>query len=113
MGRIPGLGAMLLLAGLVGCGGAAHAPATDQAVAWVNDGAVLLDVRTPGEFASGHLDGAVNIPVDELADRLGEIEGDQVVVYCRSGHRSAKAAAVLEGAGKQVTDLGAMGNWPD
>ncbi len=79
-------------------------------------GAVLLDVRTPAEYAEKHIDGAVNIPVQELASRLDEVGPRErpVVVYCRSGHRAAKAAAMLREAGfTQVHDLGAMSRWPD
>ena len=77
-------------------------------------GALLLDVRTPAEFAQGHLPGALNIPVVELPDRLAELGGPDrdVVVYCRSGMRSARAATVLRRAGyRAVHDLGAMNNW--
>lgn len=74
------------------------------------DGALVLDVRTREEFASGHVLGAVNIPVQELAARIVEV-GDRsrrVVVYCRSGGRSASAAGILEKAGYRVDDLGPM-----
>jgi phage shock protein E len=77
-------------------------------------GALLLDVRTPAEFAQGHLPGARNIPVAELPDRLAELDDParDIVVYCRSGMRSARAAAVLRRAGhRAVHDLGAMTNW--
>ena len=75
-------------------------------------GATLLDVRSPAEFAAGHLDGAVLVPVDELDARLGELPHDRpVVVYCRSGGRSARAASLLAAAGYEVHDLGGMGNW--
>jgi rhodanese-related sulfurtransferase len=80
----------------------------------VADGARLLDVRTPGEFASGHLDGALNIPVDQLSARLAEVGPAEraVVVYCRSGARSARAAGILKAAGyARVADLGSMSRW--
>lgn len=78
-------------------------------------GALLLDVRTPAEFADGHIPGAVNIPVQELAQRAGELpdRDRQIVVYCRSGRRSADAARWLEQRGHgRVIDLGGMSNWP-
>ena len=87
---------------------------SQQAHALVDGGALLLDVRTPGEFASGHIDGAVNIPVQDLANRLGEIKDKQrdIVVYCRSGGRSAQAKQVLSANGyTAVHDLGGMGRW--
>lgn len=80
----------------------------------VAGGAKLLDVRTSGEFGSGHLAGALNIPVDVLAGRLAEL-GDKdvpVVVYCRSGARSARASQILTAAGfHSVADLGGMHRW--
>jgi rhodanese-related sulfurtransferase len=80
--------------------------------ALVGAGATLLDVRSPAEFAAGHLDGAVLVPVDELGARLAEVPRDRpVVVYCRSGGRSARAAALLAAAGYEVHDLGAMASW--
>lgn len=80
----------------------------------VSDGGLLLDVRTDGEFAAGHLPGAVNIPVGQLASRRKELgpRGRAIVVYCRSGARSGAAARILRGADeRRVEDLGPMSNW--
>jgi phage shock protein E len=80
----------------------------------VEQGAALIDVRTPGEYAAGHLDGARNIPVAELKGRLTEVgpKDQPVVVYCASGARSAAAASALQQAGfATVLDLGGIGNW--
>lgn len=76
-------------------------------------GHVLLDVRTPAEFASGHIPGAINIAVEELPQRLAEVpKGQPVVVYCRSGNRSANALRILTGAGfSPVFDLGGIVDW--
>ena len=77
-------------------------------------GATLLDVRTPEEFAAGHLPGARNIPVDELGGRLDEVgpRDRPIVVYCASGVRAASAARTLAGAGfTRVHDLGPMSAW--
>jgi rhodanese-related sulfurtransferase len=63
---------------------------------------VLVDVRSPEEFAAGHIPGAVNIPVDQVAGRLDEFRafGDrEIVLYCRSGRRAGQAAEVLSAAG--------------
>lgn len=61
---------------------------------------VILDVRTVAEFAEGHIEGAVNIPVQELSVRLDELSrDDELLVYCRSGNRSAQAAEILVEAG--------------
>jgi phage shock protein E len=80
----------------------------------VAHGAMLLDVRTAEEFRAGHLDGALNVPVQQLMQRIAEL-GDRsrtIVVYCRSGNRSALAAELLRTQGYQhVYDLGAMLNW--
>ena len=80
----------------------------------VQAGAKLVDVRTPQEYAAGHIPGAVNIPVQEMDARLAEFgpKDGVVVVYCRSGARSATAKQKLEAAGyKTVHNLGAMSNW--
>lgn len=78
----------------------------------VDEGALLLDVRSPGEVSRGCLPGAKNIPVQSLSGRLGELEKDRaVVVYCASGMRSSRAAGVLKGAGFDVHDLGPMSAW--
>jgi len=74
---------------------------------------LLIDVRTPEEFASGHISGAVNIPVESLQSRLSEVSNVQpIVVYCRSGNRSATASQILEQAGySNVYDLGGIIDW--
>jgi phage shock protein E len=85
-----------------------------QARKLVDGGARLVDVRTPAEFAAGHIPGAVNIPLQELEQRLGEFEPKHapIVVYCRSGNRSSSAARTLKAAGyAAVHDLGAMSRW--
>lgn len=81
--------------------------------ALVAEGAQLLDVRTPAEFSAGHAPGAKNVPVDELAARLPELAygSRQVVVYCRSGARSARAAQMLRAAGYEVVDIGSLDAW--
>ena len=65
------------------------------------DGSVtLLDTRTVGEYSRGHIEGFINIPVDELRERIGEIEaGKPVYVICQSGLRSYIATRILEGEG--------------
>ena len=80
----------------------------------VAKGAILLDVRSPGEFSGGHIEGAISIPVQELSGRVDEL-GDkmgQIVVYCQSGNRSAMAKRLLESNGfANVHDLGGIGQW--
>lgn len=73
-----------------------------ERLAWGDQALVVLDVRTAAEYAEGHVPGAQNIPHTELAARIAELEDARardVVVYCRSGSRSAQALAVLEAAG--------------
>lgn len=67
----------------------------------------LVDVRTPHEFAGGHIPGAVNIPVDELRSRLGELPRDrEVAVYCQVGQRGYLATRILAQASFKVANLG-------
>lgn len=80
----------------------------------VEGGALLVDVRSPAEFAGGHLDGAKSIPVGELEARISELgaKDRDIVVYCASGARSGSAKRALESAGfTSVHDLGAMSRW--
>jgi rhodanese-related sulfurtransferase len=63
---------------------------------------VVLDVRTPEEYAAGHVPGAVNVPHDQVEARIAELaplRDKDVVVYCRSGKRAGMALGVLEKAG--------------
>lgn len=66
------------------------------------DDLVVLDVRTPVEYAAGHVPGAINISYDQLETRIGELDGarsKQVIVYCRSGRRTALALQILQANG--------------
>lgn len=91
-----------------------RAPRIEGREAWRlvrEDDALLLDVRTPAEFAGGHAEGAINIAVQELSRRLGEVPSDRpIVVYCAAGGRSASAAQMLAGAGRTVYDAGGIAN---
>jgi rhodanese-related sulfurtransferase len=61
---------------------------------------VILDVRTVSEYNDGHIEGAINIPVEELANRLSELnKNDELLVYCRTGNRSTTAVNILKDAG--------------
>lgn len=107
----------------LGCSaGASATPTTREPVhasgaeahALVAGGATLLDVRSQSEYDARHIEGAMLIPVDELAGRVAEVPRDRpVVVYCRSGGRSARAAALLAGEGYEVHDLGPMDAWDE
>ena len=75
------------------------------------ENAVLLDVRTNEEYAAGHIEGSIHLPVGEI-DRAGTVIADKdvpVYVYCRSGKRSERAAAYLKGNGyTKVNDIGGI-----
>ena len=85
-----------------------------QARSLVKDGAKLVDVRTPAEYGGGHIEGAINIPLDQLAGRMTELgdKAEPIIVYCRSGGRSGKAKQQLQAAGfEEVYNLGPMTAW--
>lgn len=85
----------------------------EQVQAFLDEGATVVDVRSPAEFASGHHASAINIPVDQIASRASELgKGSKVVLYCRSGARSARAAQILKGQGFQVLDAGTQARIP-
>jgi hydroxyacylglutathione hydrolase len=78
------------------------------------DAPLVVDVRSPGEWKAGHIDGAINAPLSRLADDLDRLPADRpLVVYCTSGYRSAIAASVLRRAGRtDVADLvGGLEAW--
>lgn len=67
----------------------------------VQQGAVIIDVRTAGEYNAGHIKGSLNIPVDRIASKIEEIKkkGKPVITCCRSGARSGMAAGILKKQG--------------
>ena len=72
--------------------------APEVALVKVNSGALLVDVRRPDEFSAGHLNGAINIPHDQVEGRIQEFGKDksrEIVLYCRSGHRAGIAQETL------------------
>ena len=76
----------------------------------INSGAQIIDVRTPGEFAGGHVKGSVNIPLNELPRKLSSIKKDKpVITCCASGMRSASAASILKSNG--YTEVYNGGSW--
>lgn len=86
----------------------------DDAKELLKGKAVLLDVRPSQEFASGHLRGAINIPIDELAERLDELPRDrQIITYCRGEYClfADEAAELLRTKGYDVVRL--EGGWPE
>ncbi len=75
----------------------------------VDAGAIIVDVRTVAEFNSGHIKGAINIPVDVIAKKANELKqkGKPVITCCRSGARSGMAVSVLTKAGIEAYNGGA------
>lgn len=65
------------------------------------EGTLILDVRTPGEFASGHIAGSVNVPLDSLPSKMAGIKSQNktIIAVCRSGSRSGMAVTLLKNAG--------------
>jgi rhodanese-related sulfurtransferase len=78
-----------------------------------SDGALVLDVREPDEFRSGHIKGATLIPLGDLGERLAELPKSQdIVVVCASGSRSGAATRYLVSAGYKAFNLrGGMSAW--
>jgi len=76
----------------------------------IANGAVIIDVRTPGEFAGGHAQGAVNIPLNVLPAKLGSLDKSKpFVLCCASGMRSGSACSLLKQNG--FTQVYNAGSW--
>lgn len=122
-------GLVMATLGASGCGGSSAS--SDQAAAaasvisqrvsgaqgkeLVDRGAIVIDVRTPAEFAAGHVPGALLIDVSAptFAGQIADLDRDQAyVVYCRSGNRSAVAISQMLGAGfTELYDMGPLTAW--
>ncbi len=85
-------------------------PKTDYA-ALVKQGAVILDVRSKGEYAGGHIKGSINISVDTLHNNIGKLKDKNkpVITCCASGMRSASAKSILKSHG--FTNVYNGGGW--
>lgn len=126
--------AVLALTGLSACGGAdddasapagsadaAPAPGEASATAALEAGATVIDVRTPEEYAAGHVEGArlIDVQSESFDDEVATLDPELTyVVYCRSGNRSAQAAGRMAAAGFTVLDGGALDDmtaagWPE
>jgi rhodanese-related sulfurtransferase len=92
-----------------------HANAGDVpsvAVSQIPEDAALLDVREQDEWAAGHAPDAVHIPLAEIPGRLDELPTGEMYVICRSGGRSARAAAYLNSGGYTAVNVaGGMQSW--
>lgn len=80
-----------------------------------NENYLIVDVRTPSEYAEGHIPGAVNVPNEEIKDKMPEglPDKDQILLlYCRTGIRSREAAGKLAGIGyTKVNEFGRINSW--
>ncbi|MBE6150281.1 MAG: rhodanese-like domain-containing protein [Firmicutes bacterium] len=92
----------------------------DKAMELMNDGALLVDVRSLIEYNQGHIDKAINIDVQDILNMTDSLvyenanisKDKKIIVYCRSGSRSSSAASKLIELGyKNVYDLGSIDNW--
>ncbi|WP_038045985.1 rhodanese-like domain-containing protein [Thermus caliditerrae] len=94
--------ALLPLVLLAACGpkGSYQNVGPEELYRALESGAVVVDVRTPQEFAAGHVPGAINLPVEAIASWADQVPKDKpVYLYCRSGNRSRQAAEYLKKKG--------------
>ena len=94
-----------------------QASGTTQTLQWddldaaLTEGVTLIDVRDPSEYESGHIPGAINIPLNRLRDRLAEVP-DNVIVHCQVGQRGHTASRILRQHGRSVRNLdGGFKTW--
>lgn len=78
-----------------------NAPKTENVIKkQIKESAMIVDVRTPKEFAEGSFKGAINIPLDEVESRIDEFKNQKnIIIFCRSGKRSEKAIGILANNG--------------
>ena len=113
--------ALMLVSLLVGCNGNNKrsyeqiTPAEAKALMDSEEGYIILDVRTPEEFAAGHIAGAILIPDYEIGEKAESILTDKdqlILVYCRSGRRSKNAANELATLGyTNIKEFGGINDW--
>ena len=114
--------ALMLIPLLIGCNGGNSknayeqiTPAEAKALMDSEEGYIILDVRTPEEFAEGHIEGAILIPDYEIGEKAESILSDKeqlILVYCRSGRRSKNAANELATLGyTNIKEFGGINDW--
>ena len=74
------------------------------------NGAVVVDVRTPQEYKSGHVNGSINIPLNLLNHKIDTLKNKEVILVCRSGARAGQAKSILESNGITAHNAGAWQN---
>ena len=112
---------LMLISLLVGCNGNNKSsyeqitPAEAKALMDSEEGYIILDVRTPEEFAERHIEGAILIPDYEIGEKAESILTDKeqlILVYCRSGRRSKNAANELATLGyTNIKEFGGINDW--
>lgn len=87
-------------------------PSTEDLQSFVDRGAVIIDVRTKGEYQSGHAKNSKNIPLNRISAEAGKIKAmnKPIIVCCRSGARSGQAAGILKAKGVEVINGGPWNN---
>lgn len=76
----------------------------------IKDGAIIVDVRSTGEYASGHIKGSMNIPLDQLSGKINKLDKSKpIITCCASGMRSASAKGMLKSKG--FTEVHNGGSW--
>jgi phage shock protein E len=107
---------LLLIIGFLLIKRLGQVPKTD-AIGLLQNGALLLDVRSPSEFTSDRVEGAINVPLDSLETKISTVAPDKnqpILVHCLSGTRSAFATRSLRKLGySQIHDLGSVGRARD
>jgi len=76
----------------------------------IKNGAVIVDVRTPQEFKSGHVKGSKNIPLQKIGNSISKLKGKEVILVCRSGGRAGSAKGTLGRSGIVAHNAGAWQN---
>lgn len=112
------IGVLVAAVVMGGCSGvSSDAADSEVAEAATTLDAIIIDVRTPEEFAAGHLDGAMLIDIKDASfdAKIAALDPNaEYIVYCRSGNRSAQAVARMREAGiANITDLGSLENASD
>lgn len=110
------IAAFMFILLITGCSGGSYTDVTvDEAKELIDSGEVqVLDVRTPDEFAAGHIPGAKLVPLQVIESMLSELDKDQkYLVVCRSGNRSTQASGILvENGFKNIYNMtGGMNEW--
>jgi phage shock protein E len=76
----------------------------------IQNGGIIIDVRTKGEYQGGHIKGSINIPLNVLSDNISELKKDKAIITCcASGMRSASAKSLLKSSG--FTEVHNGGGW--